>query len=140
MSEPDNYLLYDGDCPFCSNYVAYTRLREAAGPIAMRDAREHPDLVRMHAQAGRDINQGMILHLDGATYFGGDVLNRLALMSTRSDAFNALTAALFRSPRLARLLYPALRAGRNLTLRLLGKKPIELSPEAKAGSDRSGPA
>ena len=26
-----NWLLYDGDCPFCSAYVSYVRLRETAG-------------------------------------------------------------------------------------------------------------
>lgn len=126
MSESGNYLLYDGDCPFCSNYVAFTRLREAAGPLAMLDAREHPDLVTLHAKEGRDINQGMILHLDGSTYFGGDVLNRLALMSTQSDVFNKVTAAIFKRPAVARLLYPALRTGRNFTLRILGRKTIRL--------------
>jgi predicted DCC family thiol-disulfide oxidoreductase YuxK len=125
MSKPGNYLLYDGECPFCSSYVAYTRLREAAGPIALLDARGEPELVKVHAAQGRDINRGMILHLDGVTYFGGDVLNRLALMSTESNAFNKITAAVFRKPWLARFLYPALRCGRNLTLRLIGQPPIQ---------------
>lgn len=125
MRQPGNYLLYDGDCPFCSNYVAFTRLRDAVGPVALLDAREHPDLVREHARAGRDINQGMILQLDGVTYFGGDVLNRLALLSTGNGAFNKFTAAVFRDRRVAGLLYPALRCGRNLTLRLLGRRAIE---------------
>jgi predicted DCC family thiol-disulfide oxidoreductase YuxK len=121
---PDNYLLYDGECPFCSRYVAYARLTEAAGPVALIDARMRPDLVRLHAAGGMDINEGMILRLDGQTWFGGDVLNRLALLSTRSDLFNKANAALFRHPRLARLLYPLLRGGRNAVLRLLGRAKI----------------
>jgi predicted DCC family thiol-disulfide oxidoreductase YuxK len=120
----ENYLLYDGECPFCSRYVALVRLREAVGPVALIDARTRPDLCRQHAAEGLDINQGMILRLDGETHFGGDVLHRLALLTTSSDAFNRATAALFRRPRLARFLYPALRAGRNAALRLLGRKPI----------------
>lgn len=122
---PDNYLLYDGECPFCSHYVAHARLTEAAGPVGMIDARTRPDLVRFHAAAGLDINQGMILRLGGHSYFGGDVLNRLALLSTRSDLFNKTSAALFRHPRLARFLYPLLRGGRNAVLRLLGRRKID---------------
>lgn len=136
MTEPKNYLLYDGKCPFCSSYVAYTRLREAVGPIAMLDAREQPELVKSHAAQGRDINQGMILSLDGVTYFGADVLNRLALLSTNSDAFNKVTSAIFRSPTVSRVLYPALRWGRNLTLRLLRRKPI---PEEERTPGPSAP-
>lgn len=120
----DNYLLYDGECPFCSRYVAHARLTAAAGPVALIDARLRPDLVRLHAAEGMDINEGMILRLDGNTWFGGDVLNRLALLSTRSDAFNRLNAAVFRHPRLSRLLYPLLRGGRNAALRLLGRGRI----------------
>jgi predicted DCC family thiol-disulfide oxidoreductase YuxK len=120
----ENYLLYDGECPFCSRYVAHVRLREAVGPVDLIDARRCPDLVRRHAAEGLDINRGMILRLDGETWFGGDVLHRLALLTTSSDIFNKATAALFRRPRLARFLYPALRAGRNLALRLMGRERI----------------
>jgi predicted DCC family thiol-disulfide oxidoreductase YuxK len=120
-----NYLLYDGECPFCSRYVARARIVAAAGPLALLDARLHPDLVRHHAAAGLDINEGMILHLDGQTWFGGDVLSRLALLSTRSDAFNKANAALFRHLRLSRLLYPLLRGGRNAALTLLGRGKID---------------
>ncbi|MBL8569054.1 MAG: DUF393 domain-containing protein [Phreatobacter sp.] len=120
----DNYLLYDGECPFCARYVAHARLIEAAGPVALIDARMRPDLARLHAAGGMDINEGMILRLDGNTWFGGDVLNRLALLSTRSGLFNRANAALFRHPRLSRLLYPLLRGGRNAALRLLGRDRI----------------
>ncbi len=119
-----NYLLYDGECPFCSRYVARARVVAAAGPLALLDARLHPDLVRRHTAEGLDINEGMILRLDGRTYFGGDVLNRLALLSTRSGAFNKANAALFRHPRLSRLLYPLLRGGRNAALKMLRRGQI----------------
>jgi hypothetical protein len=45
-------------------------------------------------------------------------------MSGPSDLFNRLNAALFRSPRVARLLYPMLRGGRNAVLRLLGRTKL----------------
>ena len=33
-----NYLIYDGNCPFCSNYVRFTRLRENIGSVDLIDA------------------------------------------------------------------------------------------------------
>ena len=41
----DAWLVYDGDCPFCSRYVQYLRLRQAAGPVRLVNAREGGPLV-----------------------------------------------------------------------------------------------
>jgi hypothetical protein len=46
------------------------------------------------------------------------------LLSSRSGLFNKLNALIFHSPTVSRLLYPLLRAGRNLTLRLLGHRKL----------------
>ena len=45
---PRNYLLYDGDCPFCTNYVRMVQLRKAVGPVALLNMRDHPDLSLIH--------------------------------------------------------------------------------------------
>ena len=118
-------VIYDGECPFCSRFVAFQQLREALNALQLVDARERPDLVREFEAAGMPLDQGMALVLNGEVYYGADCLNRLALMSSRNDAFNKLNAAIFHSPTVSRLLYPILRAGRNLTLRLLGKRSLK---------------
>lgn len=119
-----HWLLYDGDCPFCSAYVRLVRLRAAIGPLAIADARSRPDLVREAAAQGMAIDTGMVLKLDGRYYHGADCMNRLALMTTASGGFNRLNRLMFRSPTLARVLYPVLRAGRNAALALLGRRRI----------------
>ena len=119
-----NYILYDGDCPFCTNYVTLVKLREAIGPIDLLNAREHPELVAEYTQKGYNLDKGMILKLEGEVYFGADCIHSLALLSTQSDAFNKITSFIFSSPCLSRCLYPVLRCGRNLTLRLLGRRSI----------------
>lgn len=121
----DAYLLYDGECPFCSSYVRYVRLSEAVGPIRMLDARAGGPEVERARALGFDLDEGMLLHLDGQDHHGAECLNRLALLSTPSGAFNRVNAWLFRRPGLARLVYPALRAGRNVTLRLLGRSRLD---------------
>lgn len=123
-TDPGTYIVYDGDCPFCSQYVKFLRLREAIGPVTLVDAREDHPAVR-HAKArGVDLNQEMALILHGEVYSGADCIHRLALMSTGAGAFNAVMAKVFRSPRISRLLYPILRTGRNLTLRAMGRPQI----------------
>lgn len=123
--EADIVIVYDGDCPFCSAYVAMTRLRAAAGRVELVDARDadHP-VVREAKAAGLDLDEGMAMKMDGALYHGDAVMNRLALMTSPVGPFNALMRVVFRHPRLSRALYPSLRAGRNLALRLLGRKKI----------------
>lgn len=127
MSHADSrprFIVYDGDCPFCSRYVKLLRLRESLGSFELIDARTgHPVALEL-ASRGFDLDEGMAL-IDGeSVYFGDECVNRLALMSTPVGAFNRINAAIFRSPRLSALLYPTLRAGRNATLHLLGRRKI----------------
>ena len=38
----DNWIIYDGECPFCSRYVKLMRLEETIGDIRLIDARKNP--------------------------------------------------------------------------------------------------
>jgi predicted DCC family thiol-disulfide oxidoreductase YuxK len=122
-------VIYDGECPFCSRFVTYQRLRESIGPLKLIDARQRPDLVREFAAADMPLDQGMALIMGGQVYYGADCVNRLALLSSRSGLFNKLNALIFHSPTVSRLLYPVLRAGRNLTLRVLGYSKLIAEPD-----------
>lgn len=117
-------IVYDGECPFCARFVAWQKLKESVGPVQMFDAREANDLSRALWSAGYDLNEGMVLIWNDQVFHGDDCVHRLALLSSGSGAFNRLNALVFRSPHLSALLYPALRAGRNTLLRLLGRRKI----------------
>ncbi len=122
-----NWLLYDGECPFCSRYVRHVRLRDAVGHIKLANAREHPTLVDEVQRLGFDVDTGMVLKLDGNYYHGADCIHALALLTTPSGWFNRLNSVVFRSATISKILYPVLRAGRNLTLRLLGRTRLQPS-------------
>jgi hypothetical protein len=51
----------------------------------------------------------------------------LALLSTPSGVFNRVNGRIFSHPRLARALYPVLRAGRNSLLRILNRPQLHLT-------------
>jgi predicted DCC family thiol-disulfide oxidoreductase YuxK len=125
-----NWLLYDGECPFCSSYVSYVRLRDSVGPVTLADARKYPALVAEAKALGYDIDIGMVLKLDGLYYFGGDCIHALSLLTTPSGVFNRLNRAMFKSRTMARIAYPVLRAGRNLALVMLGRRRIGADPGA----------
>lgn len=125
----DTWILYDGECPFCTRYVALVRLRESLGNVRLVNARDGgPELVCVRAHQ-LDIDEGMVLHWNGALYHGADCIHRLALLSTPSSVFNRLNAWMFKRPAVAKVLYPWMKAGRNLVLRALGRRKI--GPEPK---------
>jgi predicted DCC family thiol-disulfide oxidoreductase YuxK len=117
-------IVYDGDCPFCSRYVKLVRLREALGRVDLVNAREGGPLVDEVRRAGLDLDEGMVLKLGDRFYHGAACIHMLAVLSTSSGLFNRVTGTLFRSPATARCLYPLLRAGRNATLALLGRRKM----------------
>jgi predicted DCC family thiol-disulfide oxidoreductase YuxK len=118
------YLIYDGECPFCSAYVKLMRLRESVGPVRLIDARDGgPEVLRVQAM-GMDLNDGMVFHYSGSHYHGADALNVMALLSGGQSWFNRLNGRLFRSRTVSRVVYPFMRAGRNGVLRLLGRTKL----------------
>lgn len=119
------YIVYDGECPFCSEYVKMVRLREAVGKVNLVNARDNHPAVNFAVAKGVDLNEEMALIINGEIHSGPDCMHRIALMSTGAGPFNALMARVFSSPRTARVLYPFLRTGRNLTLRLMGRRRID---------------
>lgn len=118
-------IVYDGECPFCSRYVTLVRLRDAVGTIELIDARKGHDLVTELKDLGYDLNQGMLARYNEVDYFGSDCINLLAMLSSRVGWVNRLNSMLFSNKKVARITYPTLRAGRNLTLLALGRQPIK---------------
>ena len=124
-------IVYDGQCPFCSTYVRFTRLREAIGPVKLVDARSGDPVVEDAVRAGLNLDEGMVLKYGDRLYHGADCLNMLSLLSSRSGMFNRLMAFTFARPGIAHMAYPTLRAGRNATLRLLGRRQIHEATSVK---------
>ena len=128
VSEPQRprlEVIYDGDCPFCSSYVAYCRLKEAFPDVTLTNARAVPDRVALYRGKGMDINEGMIVIYGDAVYFGDRAMAILSRIS-RPDAFLQGTMRLFfRWPVVAGLVYGALRLGRDGALLLLGRSKID---------------
>jgi len=137
QSQPEAWIVYDGQCPFCSRYVQLVRLRETLGHVRLVDARKGGPEVDEVRKADLDLDDGMVLKLDGRLYHGAECIHMLALLSTPSSWFNRLNAAMFRSRSASRLLYPVLRAGRNGVLRMLGRSKID--PQERPRPDPSIP-
>jgi predicted DCC family thiol-disulfide oxidoreductase YuxK len=124
---PDNWILYDGDCPFCRNYVKLQRLRATAGSVRIINARDGGPEVDEVKAAGLNLDEGMVFSYGGQKYHGDHAMHMIALMSANTGPVGRVISWLFASRRRADLLYPFLLNGRNCTLRLLGRRKLDNS-------------
>jgi predicted DCC family thiol-disulfide oxidoreductase YuxK len=123
----DLALIYDQECPVCTAYSCSVGVDDgqAAGVnrVNARDA-DH-ELVRQAKAAGLDLDDGMVVIHQGRLYHGADALNIMARVAPNQGLGNRLNKLFFGNLAIARLSYPLLRAGRNMLLRLLGRKKIK---------------
>ena len=124
MSLPKVIVVYDGECPFCRNYCRRVRIQRNVGCLKLIDARLDSEIMQEITQRGLDIDQGMVVKIDKCIYYGSDALHVLSLLSSRSNLFNQINFWLFCHPLITRVLYPVLRACRNLVLKTYGVSKI----------------
>jgi predicted DCC family thiol-disulfide oxidoreductase YuxK len=120
------WLVYDGDCPFCSASAQTVRVKQAVGNLRILNAREaqgHPLMDEIRAQA-LDLNQGIVVKFAGQLYHGAEALHLLAMIGSEQGWLNRLNVRLFRNRSVVRFAYPVLKAMRGASLTLLGKTPI----------------
>ena len=120
----DYIMIYDGHCPVCAAGARFAEVDEAYGHLRCVDAREDA-ITRSELRAtGMDLDNGVVLIKDGHYLQGVDAVHALALAAPPHGLFNRANRWLFGSVERARRIYPVLLGGRNLLLKLLGRKPI----------------
>ena len=124
MSRPEIFLVYDRECPACNTYCQIIKIRETIGDLKIIDARKKSEILNEITRAGLDIDQGMVLKMEGQLYYGSDAIHTLALISSRSGLFNRFNYWIFKSESVSSWLYPVFRFFRNLLLKILGKMKI----------------
>ncbi|MCG8559583.1 MAG: DUF393 domain-containing protein [Hyphomicrobiales bacterium] len=125
--DADIVVVYDGQCVFCNSYIKLMRLRASAGNVVLCDAREDDAAQRVKDSLGLDLDEGMLVLYGGRAYYGADAMHILSSLTSRSNAWNGLTASIFSRHWLARVLYPFLKLGRSLALLVLGRPRIRTS-------------
>jgi len=124
MQREEILLVYDRECPACNAYCQVVRIRESVGDLRIVDARESSEVLDEITAQGLNIDQGMVLKMEGQFYYGADAIHALALIGSRLGTLNRLNYWIFKSKTVSRALYPLLKASRNLLLKILGKTKI----------------
>ena len=116
-------IYYDGDCPVCSRYVLMSRLKKEFD-VRLLNLREHPEKVQEFSDAGYNVDDGMMVELEGQRYFGADAMYIMNVYGDGKGPLAWLMKGYFKHQKLAWVTYPLLRFGRNSLLRMLGRKKI----------------
>ena len=121
-SSQDDYLLYDGACPFCSFYARKSRfLTQDGRPLPLIDANGAPDLAAGLRAGGCEVEEGMVLVLDGRSYQGAAAMVALETMTSGGGWFNWLAKWFASNPARVRAFYPWFRRLRGAALWVRGK-------------------
>jgi predicted DCC family thiol-disulfide oxidoreductase YuxK len=114
-------VIYDGECPFCANYVSRMNLRNAVGMVTLIDARAGAEPAKALIRQGYDLNEGMAVVFGGSVYYGKDAVTFLSSLTNSRNWAGRLLSKLLNSPGRAAVLYPVMKLGRRITLRALGR-------------------
>lgn len=116
------YIFFDGQCPFCSNFVGLLNLKKRYN-VKLFDLREQSEAVTWFENSGYRVDEGMIVTINNQIYYAEEAVHILSLLSSRS--FSGIIYRFFFSKLLiAKVLYPIMKKGRNITLYLMQKKKI----------------
>src|SRR5690348_12499633 len=99
-------VVYDGECPFCRNYVRLMSLRKAVGEVELVDARTQAPAVRRFVELGYDLNEGMAAIYRGKVYHGKDAIVLISSLTGDRDWLGRVIAISLRNPTRATFLYP----------------------------------
>lgn len=119
-------VVYDGECPFCVNYVALMNLRNVVGTVTLVDARTEAPTVKAIMRQGYDLNEGMAVVFGGSVYYGKDAVTLISSLTNSRNWAGRLLSKLLHSPGRAAMLYPIMKLGRRVTLKVLGKPLLKV--------------
>lgn len=114
-NKKEAWLVYDGDCPVCQNYVKFFRVRDNVN-LHLIDARVNFTLRNEIDARGWDIDEGMVLKVGDELYYGSEAIHVLALLGTSKDLVNKLNYVIFASKPMARIVYPLCKQVRTILL------------------------
>ena len=124
IARPDNFVLYDGECPVCAGYMAIAQLKRLRPDFQVLDARTEPVLVAALRAEGHDVNESILVRLGSTVYKGADATRLIARLGSANPFIRRTALVLLGGGRFGAWLYPVQRAIRNGLLRALGRVPI----------------
>lgn len=116
-------LIYDDQCPVCRTYCKNIKVDESI-KLSLIDARQKSDIMDAVTAKGFDIDQGMVLNVNGTLYYGSDAMREIAIRSQKKGYMAWVNRLFFNSKLKADIFYPLGKIVRNVILRILDIEDI----------------
>lgn len=103
------FIIYDGECPFCSDFMAVANMRKAGYELKLVNARDkfHPAVLIVR-RAGLNLDNGMVVLVGELVLYGADAAHFI-ISHGNPKAFRAkIYRMLLSRITIARILYPML--------------------------------
>ena len=121
MNDHTLYILYDGECFFCTRYMQRLALQNRGYEVQLINAREPHPLVNQARSEGYDLHKGMLVWHQGVAHYAANAMHYLALLpATHEGIMLRIHHFIFSHRFIARTLYPFLVLLRNILLRIRG--------------------
>lgn len=114
-------ILYDDQCPICRSYCTKVQLKDEAQNLTLTDARKPGALMDEVTALGLDIDEGMVVKIDGDIYYGSEAMRVLVPMTKAGS----LQHMLFGTRKISAVVYGFCKGFRNLLLRALRIRKID---------------
>ena len=113
-------IVYDGECPFCRNFIKLQELREDFEDVELIDARDpNNESVKALIEKKFKLNDGMAIIYGNEIYYGVHAVNYLSKVNKKTF-FGIIMRFLFSSKIVAVPVYKVLVILRKLYLRIVG--------------------
>jgi len=116
--DPKITFIYDGECPFCSQFAELLELKSNLPNLSVKNARNKPHEI----PPGYDIDiKGAILLIDGEFFSGSNAINRIcSYIKDPSDRLLGVLTFIFRSQQRTNYFFPFLLLARRVLLFIRG--------------------
>ena len=122
-SAQGDFLLYDGECPFCSFYARKSGFKTPDGqPLALIDANRAPELLEELGREGCEVEEGMVLVVDGRRYQGAEAMTALEAMTSETGWFGRFSGWFASNRERVRAFYPWFQRLRRAALWVKGRR------------------
>lgn len=117
-------VIYDGECPFCSNFVYLSNLKRLGYKVTLISAREEDNETVRKLSKGFDLDNGMIVVVGSDILYGANAARFLTTGFNTSNPLALIYYILLKNKTVSKIIYPLLVRARKIYFRITGKRLI----------------
>ncbi|MBT5411961.1 MAG: DUF393 domain-containing protein [Cellvibrionales bacterium] len=116
-------IIYDGECPFCTDFVKASNLRKHYKNLNIVNARDKNSVTKRIIDEGYDLNEGMVVLVDKKILYGTEAA-RFITINGSGGLKHWFYKIILYNQKIAEFIYPILVFLRKQYLKIAGKDLI----------------